>query len=135
MNDDVDREILLKEWEQRYETYRSFMRLYITSISIVFTIWILGLAFTLRDDVPDRDRPYVLGFLTIMMCIYFAVHLFARKEIRMLGDRIEKLERSLPIEPYRTTRTLERALKYTIVTICIAVLLSLFLTIRSIGGG
>lgn len=133
MSDLTDRDILLKQWEQRYESYRSIRGQYLLSISITFTIWVLGISFALRNNISDGYRPYLLGFFTILMLIYFAAQLFTRKEVRLLGDRIAVLEKSLGMQEYRTTGMMERAVLYTIVAVCFAFLLSVFLTIRSIG--
>ncbi len=74
----------------------------------------------------------MLGFLTALLFSYTIVQYFVRKGLLRLGDRIQKLERILGIEEYRTTMSLERVIWCSGLTILFATIFTAYLTVRSL---
>lgn len=129
---DVERpckELLLREWEQRYESYRSFRAQYLTILSITASGYIVGLAVALGEKFPTKYRPVVLVGAGLLLIASIAGHVIGISLIRKLGDRIDTLEESLRIRAFRTTRPLEIGLCWSLAIVAVTLIMTIYVLV------
>jgi len=103
----------LEEWKARYESYRAYRNQYLTACSIVSTGFLVGISLAFgRDTEPTARLVILVAVLFGLVALLFA-HLIARKAVRALGERIERLETSLGFGQFATTQPLESAFRVT----------------------
>ena len=109
------KEVLLKEWEQRYESYRSYRGQYLNVLSLSLTAWLVAIGYV----ASNFDRRFacliILSVVVLVMCALILAHYIARAGIKALGRRLDSLQKELGMAPFPTTRLLERALVVTLV--------------------
>jgi len=109
-----DKELLLKEWEVRYKNYRQYRGQYVAVLSIGLTLWLLTVGYISIRITNNLHKLAILFILCIIGLAIILAHYVALTSIRKLGERIEVLESKIGIEPFRTTRLLDIALKVTL---------------------
>ncbi len=107
-------EIILKEWEKRYESYLYYRNQYISTINLA--VIIVGVCLTLAFSNPHNLKILrnVLMILALAVCIFlFIAHIIAQRFINNLGKRIRALEKELDMKDFETTHLLEKTLPLT----------------------
>ncbi len=106
-----DKDLLVKEWEVRYKSYRQYRGQYMAVLSIGLTLWLLTVVYTSIRIANDFHRLIILFILCIIGIVIIMAHYIALSSIKKLGERIEVLESKIGIEPFRTTKLLNIALR------------------------
>lgn len=110
-----NKEILLKEWEQRYESYRQYRGHYITVLSTALTAGLLLLGYIITGNLEKNSKLVILSLHLAVFLTLIVAHRIARKHIRKLGERLDALELALGMEDFHTTALLESTLAATLV--------------------
>lgn len=106
-------EILLREWEQRYETYRGYCNNYLTVLSISAGAYILAFTWALGKDTSLEARLAIFISLLFLLIGLIRSHQIAIRSIGQLRSRLRTLEKALKMEEYHTADLLEIALHTT----------------------
>lgn len=109
-----DKDLLLKEWEVRYKSYHQYRGQYVAVLSIGLTLWVLTIVYTSIRVANSFHRLMILFILCIIGIAIILAHHIALSSIKKLGERIEVLENKIGIEPFRTTRLLDIALRISL---------------------
>jgi len=130
-----NKDVMLKEWEQRYESYRQYRAQYLHVLGIVGSIWILA-ASIVADKALDPAVALLLGCGSLLMGGGAVIaHFIAMRAITRLAARLSELEQKLEMQHFDTTRTLRLALWVTAPGVLVATLASMaFLTYRAFHG-
>jgi hypothetical protein len=122
---DLAQELRLKEWELRYQSYRSYRGNYLTILSITVSGWVVGVAVALGDTFPDAYRPVVLAGATLILCACVVGHVIGIRAIRSLGQRVDDLEKELGVHTFRTTWPLEAGLRWSLGVVIVLTIITL----------
>lgn len=103
-------EIMIREWEQRYESYRQYRAQYITVTSFVVPGVVLGIGISRSDGFNLAAQLVVLVTVCMVVICYIAAHIIAFPAIKNLGKCLKKLEKDLGMSDFHTTESLQRSL-------------------------
>jgi hypothetical protein len=109
-----DKDLLLKEWAVRYQSYHQYRGQYVVVLSIGLTLWVLTVVYTSIRIANSFHKLVILFILCIIGIVIILAHHVALSSIKKLGERIEVLESKVGIEPFRTTRLLDIALRISL---------------------
>lgn len=107
-------QLLLEEWKARYESYRAYRAQYLTTISLAVTGVAVAVGLAFQQNIPIHGRRLSLSLACFVALGLVVAHIFARRTIRDLGERLRALEASLKFEPFRTTWMLETSLVFSL---------------------
>jgi len=106
---DEEKEILLREWEQRYESYRAYTRSYLTWMSVAVTGYAVGMSLILTLGIAPMLRIALLAMVLFFLTVVLLAHRITLKEFTRLGQRLDNLEGKLGIEIFATAQPLRTA--------------------------
>ncbi|UCG70745.1 MAG: hypothetical protein JSV09_07010 [Thermoplasmata archaeon] len=105
------KEIYMREWEKRYDSYLSYRYQYLF-VSIVMVLFVSGsftLAFAFKFDYILKI--ILLSAPTLVMIIYYYAHVVAEVYLKQLAQRMRALEVRLKMGPFHTVDPLLFAVK------------------------
>ena len=112
-------QVLLAEYQQRHESYRSYRRDYLTFLTLGF-FSVAAIDTIVVRESANLDEPtitiMVMLTLTMQLCVV-AAHFIGIRVVRRLGHRLDSIEARLGIEPFHTTRPLLMALYTTTIAV------------------
>ncbi len=99
---DTEREILLREWEQRYESYRAYTREYMAGVTIAVTGTAVAMSLALGLNVIHILRVLILILIMVFVSAFLLGHRIVIDGFTRLGNRITTLENKLGMEKFAT---------------------------------
>lgn len=112
---DKEIEIQLREWEQRYESYRAYRSQYLTALSICASGYIIGISLVTGLDIPGTVRTVVFAVMLVGLILLGIAHMIALKATRILGERMAELQHTLGMTPFDSTWLLRSSLRVSLV--------------------
>ena len=126
---DDEKEILLREWEQRYESYRAYARQYLTGLSITVTGYAVALTILLSVSINPILR--IIGLMVVIIALFgmFLGHRIIIPEYIRVGQRMDTLEEKLGIGKFGTVTPLIRVARVSMYLLVFVLVATLFLTV------
>lgn len=122
--------IALEEWKQRSDSVKELQRLYLTTISIGATGYVLAAAIAANPQTLDVARVAILMAATVWLGAIVVAHLLGLRALAALTTRLQELEASLGIRQLESTVLLRSAARITLV--CTAFVLVLTVALGSL---
>jgi hypothetical protein len=107
-------EKLIREWEQRYKSYRQYRTQHLITTLLATIAVVLGLAFAVSGKVSSDVRVVILSSMCAVIAAYVIARVVAIRTIKALGDRIKWLEDEIGMEEFQTTAQLQKSLPVTL---------------------
>jgi hypothetical protein len=130
---DLKSELQLREWEQRYESYRAYTRQYLTGMSIAVTGYIIALSLSLGLQIEPFIKIIILSLLDACVFMLLIAHWAVYSGINTIGERLELLEKELGFNTFNTTLPVKRIVIVGAVVTMLALLVTLGLIIYIAG--
>ena len=110
---DEKSEIIMREWEQRYESYREYRKIYYTLIGLTITGYFLLLSLAFGFNIGYIAKIIILAFLMFFVTLLVIVNMVGNRGVNQLGERINELEKELGMREFDTVGPLRKALVIT----------------------
>ncbi len=107
-------EKLIREWEQRYKSYRQYRTQHLITTVLATVAVVLGLAFAVSEKVSSDVRVVILASMCAVIAAYVIARVVAIRAVKALGDRIKWLEDGIGMEKFQTTAQLQKSLSVTL---------------------
>ena len=134
MTTDLDREILLREWEQRYETYRAYLRQYLYGMGIVLTAYVIGLTLSFSLKIDPTPQLALLGAMLFAVFTLLVIHWRSIQAIDQLGKRIKILEAKLGMDDFDTGMLAQQVIRLGTIVVIFGCLFTIGLIVFVIVG-
>lgn len=122
---DKESEILMREWERRYESYREYRNQYLTVLSICASGYVVGMSLAAGLNIPAIIRAIIFGVTLLGLILLGIAHFIALKAVDVLGERMSELQAALGMRPFNNVWLLKTALRVSAAGTAVLVILTL----------
>jgi hypothetical protein len=107
-------EKLIREWEQRYKSYRQYRTQHLITTILATAAVVLGLAFAVSEKVSSDARVVILASMCAVLAAYVIARVVAIRAMKALGERIKWLEDEIGMEAFQTIAQLQKSIPVTL---------------------